>query len=276
MEQHEKCLRWLVQHVLTAKGLPKPVPYQKLAFEIGRLDHHGRGHAHGLGHILGKMGYALQALEERRHEPIPHIQSLVVKKTGSLKGLPDTGIDLFWPDYQTLSKQEKYNKVRAEYQRIKDYGHRWNDILQQLDLLPVLVSSTPSYRRGGGESEHHLALKQYIQAHPHIVGANANDAAHVEYAFPSLDKVDVLFQGADRWLAVEVKSHISDEKDYERGLYQCVKYRALLQAMQQDERYPVSPGHTIEAVLVLETALPDPYQPLARLLGIRVIPNIKP
>ena len=81
----------------------------------------------------------------------------------------------------------------------------------------------------------------------------------------------MLFQSRDRWVAVEVKSRVSDrvEKDYERGIYQCVKYRALLQAMHEDDRYSVP--REVEAVLVLETRLPEKLRNAAKLLGIRVV-----
>ena len=95
----------------------------------------------------------------------------------------------------------------------------------------------------------------------------------VEYSFPSLDAVDVLFKNKKRWVAVEVKSRISSEKDYERGLYQCVKYHALLEATKKDDNYKVP--EDIQVVLLLEKTLPQRYKQAATELNIKVIENIK-
>ena len=34
------------------------------------------------------------------------------------------------------------------------------------------------------------------------------------------------------WIAVEVKSRISNDADITRGIFQCVKYKVVLEAMQ--------------------------------------------
>lgn len=279
-KQAKDSLHELVKHVFShsLENL-EGISYQELATRIGRLNKHGDGHGHGMGKVLGIMGHLLQDLEGEWGEPIPHIQSLVVNKVGSLKGLPDEGIKEFWPDYPMFSREEKQNKVRAEYVRIVEFGSRWNRVLSDLDLPAVRNStdneptSTRRYGRGG-ESPEHLALKNYVCANPALVGADPADAFSVEYPFPSLDTVDVLFKGHNRWLAVEVKSRISDqlEEDYERGIYQCVKYRALLMAMQKDMRYRVP--ENIHVVLLLESSLPQKYRNTANALGIEVIENI--
>ena len=70
-----------------------------------------------------------------------------------------------------------------------------------------------------------------------------------------------------------MKSRISSEKDYERGLYQCVKYHALLEAMKKDDNYKVP--EDIQVVLLLEKTLPQRYKQAATELNIKVIENIK-
>lgn len=84
----------------------------------------------------------------------------------------------------------------------------------------------------GGESEAHLALKHFVRDHPELVGAQAGWDAKVEYALRSSDELDVIFISDQTWIGVEVKSRVSDGNlaDYERGIYQVVKYRALLEA----------------------------------------------
>jgi len=231
-----------------------------------------------MGRVLGVMGHLLKDVEGEWGEHIPHIQSLVVNKTGYWRGLPDDGIKEFWPDYPALSRDEKRNKVRTEYIRIWEFGSRWNQVLQKLGLDPVRQSE-PSPQRSrrygrGGESPAHRALKEHVRTHPEVVGANSNDTACLEYSLPSLDTVDVLFKSPERWLAVEVKSHVSDglEQDYERGIYQCIKYRAILMAMRDDPIYSVP--SKVDALLVLETRLPRKYAKTASDLGVRVIAGV--
>ena len=275
----ERSLAELVKHVFKhSSDSLEGITYQELAGRIDRLNKHGIGHGHGMGDVLGKMGHLLQDLSGEWGESIPHIQSLVIQKTGGLKGLPDDGIQVFWKGYPKLTKQEKFNKVHTEYVRIAEFGSRWNKVLSSLSLSPIQYSkqqgcSKGSKYGGGGESPEHKDLKIFLSKHPELVGVNKSGEPFVEYSFPSLDAVDVLFKNKKRWVAVEVKSRISSEKDYERGLYQCVKYHALLEAMKKDDNYKVP--EDIQVVLLLEKTLPQRYKQAATELNIKVIENIK-
>lgn len=84
-----------------------------------------------------------------------------------------------------------------------------------------------------------------------------------------------MFKSADACIAAEVKSAISDSfpPDYEPGLYQIIKYRALLNAMAQDGRYAMPSN--IRAVLVLESELPVEYRTTAEILGVDVVENVR-
>ena len=100
-------LQKLIEHVYSqSNGLIVPLTYEELASRIGRLKKSATGHGRGIGAILGKMGHIIGRLEDEWGGPIPHIQSLVVNKTGVLKGLPDVGIQELWPDYPAMSQSE--------------------------------------------------------------------------------------------------------------------------------------------------------------------------
>ena len=265
-------LSHLVAHVYAHQTGPiKGLTYQELALKIGRLNKRDQGHAHGMGQVLGVMGHLLQGLEGKWGEPIPHIQSLAINKTGVNRGLPDDGIKEFWPGYPFLTRAEKENRVRLEYQRILVFASRWDDVLEKLDIQPVSVSAKRGWFGSGGESPEHKALKQYVKTHPEIVGATAEWKAIEEYSLPSLDEIHVMFKSSIAWVAAEVKSAISDTfpPDYERGLYQVVKYRAILAAMARDRRYSIPA--TIRVVLVLESKLPAEYKATAEVLRVEVI-----
>lgn len=277
-ELAEKCLVALVGHVLAHQDKTLVgITYEELARRIGFLDKHGQPQPR-LGKVLGKMGHSLEPVEAMFPEGIPHIQALVVVKSGQNRGIPDDGIKEFWDGYDRLSRAEKENKAFAEWQTIADFGSRWNTVLQLLHLpvvaAPNFVAAQPRGR--GGESPAHKALKAHVKANPQIVGVEAGAESFEEYALPSLDTLDVLFKTPTCWTAVEVKSSVSDgvPGDYERGLYQIVKYTALLQAMRRDPKYPVP--EILRVILVLENTLPAALGPLKTTLGITIIERVKP
>jgi hypothetical protein len=281
MNSAEKSLLELVRHVFDAVGDPEPLTYQELAFRIGRINKHDKGHANGMGKVLEKMGNLLRGVADDWGKAVPHIQSLVVAGYGSGKGLPSDGIKEFWPGYPELTKKEKENRSRLSYREIREFGSRWNWVLERLGLPQVTNGDSKSVetsrgRGEGGESSAHLALKDHIARNPQLVGASEDDEVFQEYPLPSLDVIDVLFRGLSQWIAVEVKSRISDNlvSDYERGLYQCVKYRALIEAMRKDSRYRVPDQITV--ILLIETSLPAEYRNLYRKLGVSVIENVTP
>ncbi len=270
----------LVQHVFNHRdGLITPLHYNELAERIGRMNKHGLGHGHGMGVVLGKMGHLLKSLEGEWGEEIPHIQSLVVNKSGALKDLPDNGIKEFWPDYPVMSQVEKANRTSIEHQRIVAFGSRWNDVLTLLGLPPVTASSQPIpgivHLGAGGESERHRLLKEFVRNNPELVGAASDWQCFVEYPLPSLDQIDILFKCSNACIAVEVKSAVSDcmPSDYERGLFQTVKYGALLAAMSRVVGYAIAPD--IKTVLVLESRLPAQFRSLAETLGVKILENVK-
>ena len=88
------------------------------------------------------------------------------------------------------------------------------------------------------------------------------------------DAVDVFFASPSHWLGVEVKSSVSDGLpcDYERGIYQIVKYREVLKAQAQADG--ITSLASIDAVLVLESHMPEAYRGVAKMLGVRFIENM--
>jgi len=112
-------------------------------------------------------------------------------KSGKNRGLPDDGIRVFWPGYSELTRPEKENRVRKEYQKILEFGSRWDEVLKKLNIQPVTTAVKPKWFGKGGESDDHKALKQYVRNHPEIVGATAGWETIEEYTLPSLDQIDV-------------------------------------------------------------------------------------
>jgi hypothetical protein len=248
-----------------------PIFYSSLAMELGMPN------PRNLNYVLGSIGQTMERLSKAWNEKVPPIQCLVISKT---TGLPGEGIGWFLvkkEDYAALPLRQKRAIVDAELGHVYAFP-RWREVLAALSLTPAspdfgAVVAKASRGFGGGESEQHKALKEYVAASPSVVGLPAaTQAGETEVPLPSGDFLDVSFTSKEIWVAAEVKSAISDEADVVRGLFQCVKYRAVMEAVMRSEGRPQS----ARAVLVLEASLPVSLLPLRNLLGVEVVERITP
>lgn len=267
----------LVEHVLRqSDDVLVPMTYRRLAELIGRRNKHGDPWARGLGHVLGRVTSLIDSVSGQMPETPPFLTSVVVLSSGPNAGLPSKGVGGHWPGYDSLSRDDKEAKVSAEYLRVLQFGSRWNVVLRLLGVKEIAPPITPDGRPakggwGGGESEAHKALKRYVLDHPELVGASADWNAQEEFALRSADELDVMFRSDRIWIGVEVKSKVSDgnPSDYERGIYQVVKYRAVLEAQARID-HPHDPPE-VRVVLALERQLPNECRRVADALGVRVV-----
>lgn len=241
-----------------------------------------------LNKVLGCIGAALLGLAKQWKTEIPLIQFLVVNKA---TGLPGSGIGEFVQlkneDFANLSTIQKKLIVNNALAKVFAYPC-WNDVLDEFnleqapsDFSNVVKSAIKSVQKagfGGGEGEAHKTLKEYIACHPERLHLGAGfDKGKTEVALPSGDYLDVSFQKGDSskkfsWVAAEVKSSISPQCDIERGIYQCVKYKAVMDAVAISE----GKSQNTRVVLLLEGKFPDALMPLKNMLGIEVIDGISP
>jgi len=70
---------------------------------------------------------------------------------------------------------------------------------------------------------------------------------------------------------VEVKSETSNTNDILRGLFQCKKYEALIEA----ENCVNGIRKEIKVILALEKELPNELLPIKNILSVNVIDNIR-
>lgn len=151
-------------------------------------------------------------------------------------------------------------------------------VLEAFSLVPVESDYTSIVAKasrlfGGGESEQHKALKEYVAHNPAVIGLKATTPTGVtEYALPSGDSLDVSFNDKKIWVAAEVKSAISDEADIIRGLFQCIKYRAVMEAVLVSQAQP----QNARAILVLESDFPQSLISLRNILGVEVVEGVTP
>lgn len=248
----------------------QPIYYSDLAEELDMPN------PRNLNYVLGFVGDALQALGKKWKTDIPPIQSLVVNKA---TGIPGKG---FWgfaglKSAAKASLKQKRLLVRQMLQKIYQFSE-WDEVLREFDLKPVKKQWSKISKEvaragygGGGESEEHKRLKEYVSNHPQALDLpRAIGKGQMEYAFPTADAVDVLFIHGQKWIGVEVKAKNSPIEDIVRGLYQCIKYRALIQAQQMVEQETPN----AEALLVIEGKFPRDLIGLKNTLGIEVIDGI--
>ncbi|MES3023683.1 MAG: hypothetical protein V4857_19120 [Pseudomonadota bacterium] len=274
-----RCIPLLIAHVFGQKDhLMETLTYKELAARLGRLNKNGKPWARGLGHVLSKVTSIIEGVDLPWSERAPYLTTIVVAGQGASKGLPGDGVKEKWLGYEQLSTPEKRSKLTKEHEKIIDFGSRWNEVLERLGMSTVAdVEGTEKNRGGwgGGESDEHKALKLFVKNHPELVGAEASWFASNEYVLRSGDEIDVFFKSDAHWIGVEVKSSISDglERDYERGLYQVVKYQAVLQAQAMMDFPDKQPQ--VSVFLALENQLPIKYMPVAKKLDVVVIERIR-
>lgn len=247
-----------------------PIYYSELAAELEIPN------PRNLNYVLGSVGQALKALSRTWKENIPPIQCLVINKNTRL---PGEGIGWFITnkqDFRKLSRKQQRLLVEAELQKVFSY-QKWPEVLGAFGLAPAsedysrILSKALEFR-GGGESENHKRLKNFVALHPELVSLPKGARGEIEYGLPSGDSLDVLFKHKADWIGVEVKSDISGPQDIVRGLFQCVKYRAVIEAYQAVMTMPQS----ARTVLVLEHSLPAELVSLKNILGIEVIESVTP
>lgn len=248
-----------------------PIFYSDLAEELGMPN------PRNLNYVLGSIGQSLERLSNLWKVKVPPIQCLVVNKS---TGLPGEGIGWFLVkknEFAKLPLKQKRAIVEAELQHVFSYPH-WQQVLQTLELEPATSDFTPLINNaaggfGGGEGPEHKALKEYVAQNPKVIGLSASTPIGVtEHFLPSGDSLDVSFSSKKIWVAAEVKSSISAEADIVRGLFQCVKYRAVMEAVLLTESRP----QNARVLLVLESKLPQTLIPLRNMLGVEVVENVSP
>jgi hypothetical protein len=246
----------------------RTLTYRALADEIGVTNERT------LNFVLGAVAYALQDLESEWGAHIPRLSMLVVNK-GTL--LPGKGVAEFFDDpesYLRATRQRRAAMVDILLQDIYAF-RRWDEVLDRWSLNPATSPLPPQgpFWSAVPESPAHKELKEYVGNHPNVIGLPSRAGpGMIEACLPSGDEIDVFFKWRGREIAVEVKTADAASVEIQRGLYQCVKYEALLLARQRVQQHALD----AEAVLVLGTTLPNSLVSVRNVLGVRVIENVVP
>jgi len=234
----------------------------------------GMANPRNLDFVLGSVGKSIQELSREWNEKIPPLQAIVINKGTEL---PGEGFADFAPEPSEFRKapvQIRRRILRPLLSSVYSYP-RWADVLRHFGAAipapPSLDSLVPSSARlalgAQGESEMHKEFKDFLAKNPQLFGLTGAVTTYTEYCFPSSDRADILFVGSREWLVVEAKSRISPDFDIVRGIFQCVKYQALLDAVISVERRNV---HS-RVILAIEADLPAELRGIVNTLGVTVV-----
>jgi hypothetical protein len=131
-----------------------------------------------------------------------------------------------------------------------------------LDGVEIGEDGVPYGYSPVAETEDHKQLRVWAQNNPATVtGRTDIPAGETEVPLDSGDRVDVTYRLNNRSWVVEVKSWRSPESDHYRGIFQCVKYRAVREATEPDL-------DEVIAILVTQKPLSETHAALLRRLDI--------
>jgi hypothetical protein len=228
-----------------------------------------------IGAVAGKMMDRILEVDE----DAPLINALVTRPSG----IPGKGFGGYYDDrhrasggrhWTALSRKRKLDvveDVRAQVRRYPDWDKIYRELFGKAPPPPVAKKrftekdgKPPETARppGAGESREHKKLKKWVADNPAELGLGGAMKPEPEWPLLSGDRIDVLFSDGTSFVAVEVKSIRSSPDDLRRGIYQCVKYRAVIEAQEHPVTTPV------RAILVSEERLSRDLQARARLLGV--------
>jgi hypothetical protein len=132
---------------------------------------------------------------------------------------------------------------------------------------PIPPPNRTKFARGP-ETELHRKLKRWLADHPDAVSTFGEfKKGEPECWLASGDRLDVLFTNARTRLAAEVKTSDAPNEEVQRGIYQCVKYRATLRAMQLAAMEPPN----AQAVLVIDCHPTSIVRRLAERLSVAIV-----
>lgn len=135
--------------------------------------------------------------------------------------------------------------------------------LDKTDGVEVDDGGEVSGRSPVAESPEHKQLRLWAFDNPKFFGAKKCSLPGTETYLKSGDRVDATHIGEDIAHLIEVKSRNSGELDLERGIFQCLKYRAVFAKMDGSP-----PTYKIIAILLTEEPLSARLTALAARLDI--------
>ncbi len=229
----------------------------------------------GIGHALYFVQQVLDNLSTKSGREIPTLNSLC-KNAKTM--LPSEGFEFVSPQYNDLDENGKRVFVKGLDSNAMNFPH-WDWVLKELELkeaVPFTEKQLEAIKNPrciyGGEGEEHKALKDYICQHPESINYKDVDFAETEHILPSGDRLDVYFELSDgTHVAIEVKPCISPDQDIARGVFQCVKYYAVMDALRNIE----CKDYEIKVLLVTAGKISSQNKVLVEELDVEYVEGFK-
>lgn len=271
----------------TAKN-GKTITYTELALELRARHREEPKHRKTVyGWPAGKIGHAINMLSAEWGEEIPPLNAIVVRESD---GLPGHGANSFLERYlkphvrrklteanRDALAQEVIDSVReyTEWDRVaRHFGfNRLQPVMQLLqneqESAPIQLPPMPTKRGGYEESQKHKNLKWWAVRNPKFFARFGRFSVRDdnEYELLSGDKLDAYLSNRDTCLAIEVKASNAPDSEIFRGVFQCIKYRATLRAMQ----LAGGEATNAQAVLLVTRPVPAEAQRLAKRLRVIIL-----
>lgn len=246
----------------------KPHYYSNLSRAVGHKTNQ-------IGKVMGQIQDIIDNLKKETGLDIPTLNGLAQSMTNDL---PSDGFDYVIPNYSKLSLPSKKGEVR----RLNEIAHKydWSKVFKLLNLKPALILNEEEVKQlkkakagfGGGEGEEHKKLKEYIKNHPESINLKKVLKTENEYDLPSGDRLDVYLESKGNvHHAIEVKPKSSNEDDILRGFFQCIKYKAVMDA----SRVLDGGNYDNDVLLVVAGVLSEKAKQIANDLSIPYIENFQ-
>lgn len=255
----------------------QPISYKNVWRETGVY------YRNPLNMVLEKMGSILVDLSgstKWKHPRIPGLGVIVLRGGKKLPRITPDNADSWHKFINEEYHSDDDGGLHREKEVVFNYKH-WDDVLKAFNLKPYPAPITNisasrqavkkwRERRCGGESREHKQLKENVAQNPDKYGFTFSQG-ETEHPLLSGDSLDVFFEGRKKVVGVEVKSRISGKEDIQRGLFQCVKYQAVLEAEQR----ALGTYKDVSTFLVLEENLPPDLVSVASVLGVQIVQKKK-
>lgn len=229
-----------------------------------------------IGHVAGTLMNRILELDPKA----PLINVLITRPNG----IPGKGAGGYLAErynnkrlhkWDNVSSKKKKEIIERERKGIFNYSG-WRDINKELFGKTTKVrlrkkagteydySGSNGNHGGSAESQEHKKLKQWVAKNPQKIGIRKSfSSSTLESRLLSGDVVDVLFSSGSAFKTVEVKSCRSNDEDFRRGIYQCVKYREIKKA----EHLPYEID--VQSILITERELSPELKERAKLLNVK-------
>lgn len=237
-----------------------------------------------------EMGYAVGTLMDRLQAVDAHAPLINVLMVAQKDGKPSKGAGSFMArrfgepslakdDAKTRHPKRWASAFERAAGEVYQYGQAaWEELYTRAFGEPLCAEAIEAERNAskcsserdginygrGGEGPNHRALRLWITANPGSIRKRYSAArTETEAVLDSGDRIDAVYHCDDRIVVIEVKSRDSNLNDLRRGVFQCIKYRAVRAAMD------VRDDPLIEPILVTEMPLPGEIVDLLKLHDIR-------